>query len=31
VATQQLGLQYPKERPEQLEIDASRLEKFQDK
>ncbi len=31
VATQQLGLLYPKERPEQLEIDASRLEKFRDK
>lgn len=31
VATQQLGLVYPKERPEHLEIDASRLEEFSEK
>lgn len=28
LATQQLGLIYPKERPERLEVDASKLEQF---
>lgn len=31
VAMQQLGMVYPKERPEQLEIEASRLEDFREK
>jgi cell division protein FtsB len=28
IATQELGLMYPKERPEQLDVDAGRMEQF---